>query len=56
MKNLYKDAENDIIDDLKDEIKYLKQKIKEHKQREEGFENGMEMKLLKDNWIRQRWN
>ena len=40
--NLYKDAENDIIDDLKNENKYLKQKIKEYKDREEGYENKMD--------------
>ena len=40
--NLYKDSENDIIDDLKNENKYLKQKIKEYKDREEGHENKMD--------------
>ena len=42
LNNLYRDAENDIIDDLKDEVKYLKQKIKECKYREEGFEKEMD--------------
>ena len=40
--NLNKDSENDIIDDLKNENKYLKQKIKEYKDREEGYENKMD--------------
>ena len=42
LNNLYRDAENDIIDDLKDEVKFLKQKIKEYKDREEGFETEMD--------------
>ena len=48
MNNLYKDAEKDIIDDLKDEIKYLKQKIKDYKYREEEFENEMDSATLEN--------
>ena len=31
-----------LIDDLKDEVSYLKEKNKQYKFREEGFENEME--------------
>ena len=41
--NLYRDAENDIIDDLKDEVNYLKRKLKEYKCREASFENEMDI-------------
>ena len=43
LNNLYKEAENDIIDDLKEEVNYLKRKIKEYKGREEYFENEMDI-------------
>ena len=38
LNNLYKDAENDIIDDLKDELNHYKKRIKEFKYREEHME------------------
>ena len=41
--NLYKEAEKDIIDDLKDEVNYLKRKLKEYKCSEEAFENEMDV-------------
>ena len=41
--NRYKGAKNDIIDDMKDEIKYLKQKAKEYNYRENEFENDMDI-------------
>ena len=44
--NLYKDAENDIIDDLKDEENNHERKLKEYKYREEYFEN--EIEILSD--------
>ena len=36
--NLYKEAERDVIDDLKDEVVCLKKKIKHCKYREEDLE------------------
>ena len=36
--NLYQEAEKDIIDDLKNEIDYLKKKMKQYKYREEELE------------------
>ena len=39
LNNLCKNAEKDIIDDVKNEIKYLKQKVKDYKYREEESEN-----------------
>ena len=35
---LYQEAEKDIIDDLKNEIEYLKKKMKQYKYREEDME------------------
>ena len=43
LMNLYQDAEKDIIDDMKGEIKYLKQKVKEYNYRENKFENDMDI-------------
>ena len=43
LNNLYREAENDIIDDLKDEVSYLKRKIKEYQCREESFENEIDI-------------
>ena len=43
LSTLYKDAENDIIDDLKDEINYLKKKVKENKSREETIESEIDV-------------
>ena len=43
LNDLYKEAENYIIDDLKDEVNYLKRKIKEYKGREESFEHEMDI-------------
>ena len=37
--NLYKEAERDIIDELKEETEYLKKKIKHYKYREEDLED-----------------
>ena len=48
LMNLYKDAEKDIIDDMKDEIKYLKQKVKEYNYRENEFENEMDAVTLEN--------
>ena len=39
LNNLYKEAEKDIIDDLKDEINHLKKKMKDYKQREDNMED-----------------
>ena len=43
LMNLYKDAEKDIIDDLKDEITFLKRKIKENKSREDAIESEIDV-------------
>ena len=37
--NLYRDAENDIIDELKDEVVYLKKKMKDYNHRENNLED-----------------
>ena len=54
LNNLYRDAENDIIDDLKDEVKFLKQKIKEYKDREEGFETEMDTVTCENEIVKKR--
>ena len=51
LMNLYKDAENDIIDDLKNENKYLKQKIKEYKHREEDLEDELSDRSHESKWL-----
>ena len=43
LSTLYKDAEKDIIDDLKDEINYLKKKVKKNKSREETIESEIDV-------------
>ena len=54
LANLYKDAEKDIIDDLKDEVVYLKKKLKQYQYREDDFEEEIgDMTVKNDNLKRE---